>query len=163
MPRELLPMQRFSQTQIEAWLGREQKSVVCVWISKITKYGLIICPYSELATGLRTWGIKSETTQCHTVEDYPLRPSDPPHLPTADHMTRESGPDIICRKLLNTRRMAPFLNTWKDADVICSPSCMFCCSWFCTVIFFSLVMEAIGILRITVCSPTTEDRTQTQQ
>lgn len=68
-------------------------------------------------------------------------------------MTTESGHDIICRKLLV--RMAPFLNTWKDADVICSPSCMFCCSWFCTVIFFSLVMEAIGKLRITVCSPTT--------
>lgn len=39
--------------------------------------------------------------------------------------------------------------------MICSPSCMFCCSWFCIVIFFSLVMEAIGKLRITVCSPTT--------
>lgn len=51
--------------------------------------------------------------------------------------------------------MPPFLNTWKDADVICSPSCMFCCSWFCIVIFFSLVIEAMGKLRTTVCSPTT--------
>lgn len=79
--------------------------------------------------------------------------SDPSHPLTVDHMTTESGHDIICRKLLNNRT-TPFLNTWKDADVICSPSCMFCCSWFCIVIFFSLVMEAMGKLRTTVCSPT---------
>lgn len=54
--------------------------------------------------------------------------------------------------------MASFFNTWKDADVICSPSCMFCCSWFCIVIFFSLVMEAMGKLRTTVCSPTVNRR-----
>lgn len=48
--------------------------------------------------------------------------------------------------------------TWKVAELICSPSCMLCCSWFWMLIFFSLVMEAIGKLRITVCSPT-EDTT----
>lgn len=62
---------------------------------------------------------------------------------------------LSCLPHINFTKL-PF--TWKVAEVICKPSCMLCCSWFCIVIFFSFVTDAIGKLRITVCSPTENHR-----
>lgn len=44
--------------------------------------------------------------------------------------------------------------TWNAAERSCRPSCMFCCSWFWMLIFFSLVSVDRGNARITACSPT---------
>lgn len=69
--------------------------------------------------------------------------------------------NITCRRKLRvfqknqqTMNFKQLYFTWNTAEVICSPSCMLCWSWFWMVIFFSLVIEAMGTLRITVCSPT---------
>lgn len=46
------------------------------------------------------------------------------------------------------------LITWQDAERSWRPSCMFCCSWFWMLIFFSLVKVDTGKALITACSPT---------
>lgn len=49
--------------------------------------------------------------------------------------------------------------TWNSAERSCRPSCMFCCSWFWMLIFFSLVSVDTGNALITACSPTTHKHT----